>query len=104
MATILPRLSITLSHEAHKLIADISALTGQTKSSMVSELLDSALPALHAMHQALEVAQRQPEEAQRLLARHANAATADLAQAQLALDDHLDSRTIRGKRGLGAKT
>ena len=98
MATILPRLSVTLSPEANRLLVAISGLTRQSRSSIISELLDSALPALEAMHQALEVVQKQPLEAQRLLARHANQATAQLAQAQLEFDDHVDARTVKGRR------
>jgi len=93
-----PRIAITLSDEATHLVAEIAELTGSTKTSIVSELLDVALPAMQTMLEALRIVKEQPKEAERLLARHANAAALSVAQAQLEFHEHIDGRTVRARR------
>jgi predicted DNA-binding protein len=93
-----PRVAVTLSPEAMKLLDELSAVFGQPKASLVSELIDSALPALQATVQAMAVAAEQPREAQRLMANYASRATMELSQQQLELDAAIDARTVKGKR------
>jgi uncharacterized protein (DUF1778 family) len=97
MTTRQPRVAVTLTPSTRSLITDIAALTGRSHSAIVSELVESAAPALQTMAEALRVVQEQPMQAQRLLSRYANEAVGELAQAQLALDDALDRRTMDSK-------
>lgn len=91
-------MAITPSDEAMAMVSEIASITGATKTSVVAELLDVALPALQTMLEALRVVKEQPKEAERLLARFASAATADLAQAQMEFGEHVDARTVKGQR------
>jgi predicted DNA-binding protein len=80
------------------LLDELSSLSGQPKAGIVSEFVDTALPAMEVTLQALRVLSRQPEEARRLLSEFAHQQTANLAQAQLDLDVALDARTVKGQR------
>lgn len=46
MATTKPRITITISHRQHEILQAMSAATGQSMSSHVTELLDTAEPVL----------------------------------------------------------
>ena len=93
------RVAVTLSPEGLAMINELSALTGQPKSALLSEMVDTALPAFQTTVQALRVIQEQPREAQRLLANFTAGALRDVSQAQLDLDTAIDARTVKGKRG-----
>lgn len=93
-----PRVQVTLSPEAMAALDDLANLSGQSKSSLISELVDIALPAMSVTLDALRVVHRQPEEARKLLSEFAHQQTAHLAQAQLDLDAAVDARTVKGKR------
>lgn len=98
MATRNPRVQVALSDETCAFVAELAELSGKSRSAVISEVVDVALPAMQAMRDALRVVKEQPKEAERLLARFANAATAELAQAQLDLTAHVDARTVQGRR------
>jgi hypothetical protein len=98
-----PRLQVTLSPEANDFVGRVAMLTKQSKSSIASELLDLALPALETMAEAMQVVKDTPLEAQRIMTRFAAQATGELAQAQLDLDSAIDTRTMKGKRITRAK-
>ena len=93
-----PRVYVTLSPEANDLVFQVAKITGQSKSSIVAELMDVALPALQQLGEALKVVKDAPLEAQRMMTRFANAATGELDQAMLDLDAAIDPRTVKGKR------
>ena len=98
MPTKVPRIAVTLSPEARKLVEEVAELTDRSHSAIVSELLDSALPALQAVRDAMRVIKQQPHEAQRLMARVTNQALVEVAQASLDLDAAIDARSMKGKR------
>ena len=98
MATRNPRVQVSLSDEASAFVAELAELSDRSRSAVISELVDVALPAMLAMRDALRVVKEQPKEAERLLARFASAATADLAQAQMEFGEHVDARTVKGQR------
>lgn len=93
-----PRVQVTLSAEAMALLEELATLSQQPKAAIVSELVDTALPALGTTLDALRIVHQQPDEARRLLSRFAHQQTANLAQAQLDLDAALDKRTVKGRR------
>lgn len=92
------RVAVTLSPEGLKLMNELSTLTGQPKSALLSEMVDTALPAFQTTLEALRVIQEQPREAQRLLANFTSEAILQVSQAQLDLDASIDARTVKGKR------
>lgn len=98
MATTKPRLSVTLSEPAQTLVAKVANLAGQSQSSVVSELMDSAIPALQAMAAALKVVRDSPKEAQRIMTEEATRAALGLEQAQLDLATTVDTRTMEGRK------
>ena len=93
-----PRIAITVTPQVRELVEEVAEMTGRSYSQIVSELLDTALPAIKATRDALRVIKEQPREAERLMARAANQAVAEAAQAQLDLAEFLDARTMEGKR------
>jgi predicted DNA-binding protein len=92
------RVAVTLSPEALRLLSSLSALTGQPKAALLSELVDTALPALQTTVEALNIVKEQPREAQRLLANFGAGAIRDLSQSQIDFDALVDARTVQGKR------
>lgn len=87
-----------------EMLNELSALTGQTKGGMVSELMVAALPAMQASADAIKMVKDAPMEAQALLGRFANEATMRLAQTQLQLSDLLEEKPRlkrhRAKKGM----
>lgn len=93
------RIQVTPSPEAWPVLDELHELTGQSRASMVAELIDAALPALHNSVQAMRIVKEQPLEAQRLLREFADATVGKLGQAQLELDQAItDARTVKGAR------
>lgn len=103
--TIEKRFYITPSPTTGPLLRELSKLIGKPPSSIVREMLDEAAPMLAAAIEAHRLIKRRPEAAQAALARVANRAQADLAQAQLDLDAAIRKKPGRkpGKKpGRGA--
>jgi predicted DNA-binding protein len=93
------RLLFTPSPEARRVLDALHELTGQSRASIVSELLDTALPALQMTVEAMETVRKgAPDKARDLLSRYSTQAVNDLTQAQLDLDAAVDGRTVKGKR------
>lgn len=89
-----PRMQVTPSETAYRLLKRISELSGQAPATITRELLDEAVPAMEVTIQALELVKGRPQEAQAALARFAAESINKLTQAQLELD-----KAIEGKRG-----
>lgn len=87
-----------------QVLEEVSALTGQGKGTLVSELVVEALPMLRASIDALRLVKESPREAQALLARVSNEAVMRLSQAQLEFDDLMakQPRPKRQKRRRGS--
>lgn len=92
------RIQITPSPQVLALVDEVQKLNGQSKSAIISELLDQIAPVLQNMIEALKLLQEQPREAQRLMQNMANETVGMIAQASLDLDAAMDSRTVQGKR------
>ena len=95
-----PRMHVTPSETAYKLLQELSALTGDGMATIVRELLDEAVPALETAVLAIREVKRRPDQAQAAMARLATTAIRDLTQAQLDLDTALQKRPGR-KPGKG---
>lgn len=90
-----PRVAVTFTPEAFDLLEELSQLLEQPKSSLVSELVTQALPALRNTVEAVRIAREQPREAQRLMADYAAKATQQLAEEQAALDQTIAGRETK---------
>ncbi len=99
MATKRKRLNVTLSDEVWALVDEVHGFTGDSKSSIVSEILDEIAPVFVTQIQALRQLAEAPREAQRLIQNFSNVSIGKLTQANLDLDAALDTRTMKGKRG-----
>jgi predicted DNA-binding protein len=98
-----PRMHVTPSEQVHRLLAEISKVTGKPPATMVRELLDEAIPALEMTLEAFRSIQARPEEAQAAVARMAAKAHAQIAQVTLNLDtNQKPGRKPGGKKGRGA--
>lgn len=82
MPTQNPRLTITLSPPLDAAIRRLSELTGQSKSSLIVELLDQAQPVLVRMAEVIEVAKSATEDAKARM-------RSNLDEAQTKLEEHL---------------
>lgn len=103
--TIEKRINVTPSPTVGPLLRELSRLTGKGPATLIREMLDEAVPALVETVAALKLIKRRPEAAQAALARVANRAQMDLAQAQLDLDTAIRKKPGRkpGKKpGRGA--
>lgn len=98
MATKRPRVFVTTTPQVMAALDKLQALTGQSKSGMISELIDAALPALQAAIEALQVVKEQPREAERLMAAYTAHAINAATQEQIDFGRALDARTMEGKR------
>lgn len=82
MPTQNPRLTITLKPSLDAAIRRLSELTGQSKSSLIGELLEQAQPVLERMGTIIAAAQTATQEAKERMA-------ANLDEAQSKLEVHL---------------
>lgn len=82
MPTQNPRLTITLSPPLDAAIRRLSELIGQSKSSLIVELLDQARPVLERMSEVIALAKTATEEAKARMA-------ANLDEAQTKLESHI---------------
>lgn len=102
MATRNKRVQVALSDEVSRLVNELHELTGQSKSSVISELMDQVAPALQTTIEAIRLIQEQPREAQRLIESFANDAVRGLAEASRDLDTAITERTGKGEGGGGS--
>jgi hypothetical protein len=58
MPAVNPRITVTLKPEVHAVMRRLSALTGNSQSAMVGELLEGSLPLFYRMITVLEAAQK----------------------------------------------
>lgn len=92
------RVAVTLSPESLATLTEISELLGRPKSALISDLVDQTLPAMVTTLNALRVVRDQPREAARLIKEFTASTVAKVGQAQLDFDEHLDKRTVKGRR------
>lgn len=81
MPAVNPRITITLTPETHAVLRSLSALTGNSQSAIVGELLNESRPVFDRMVQVLQAAQKLKETAQE--DRSSWLKTIDKAQAKL---------------------
>lgn len=82
-----PRMHVTPSEQTHRLLTELSKLTGKPPATIVRELLDEATPALQMTVDAFQTLRDRPEESEAAVHRLAAKAHAVIAQATLDLDN-----------------
>lgn len=95
------RVMVSVSDEVMALVEQVHQLTGQSRSMVISEILDEVAPAFQATIEALRIVKERPRDAQRLLANFGAEAVGSLMQEQLDFDEKLnalDARTMEGKK------
>ena len=95
------RVMVSVSDEVIALVEQVHQLTGQSRSMVISEILDEVAPAFQATIEALRIVKERPRDAQRLLANFGAEAVGSLMQEQLDFDEKLnalDARTMEGKK------
>jgi hypothetical protein len=93
-----PRMQVTPSETAYKLLRELSKLTGQAPATITRELLDEAVPAMQLAVESIRDAQKRPDRVQAAMARFATRAINDLTQAQLDLDTAMRKKPGRKPR------
>ena len=93
MPTQNPRLTITLSPPLDAAIRRLSELTGQSKSSLIVELLDQAKPVLERMAEVIALAQTATQEAKTRMAANLDAAQSKLEEHLGLVNDLFDEQT-----------
>jgi uncharacterized protein (DUF1778 family) len=66
-----PRINVVVTDRQYRVLTELAALQGRSASSFIREMIDVTLPLLEAtltpLRAAKEAAERQPEEARRIL-------------------------------------
>lgn len=87
MATIKPRLSVTLSPESRAALERFSEASGIAASQFITGIVHDAIPVIEAMTESFRIARSQPERAAELMTAQLLRATTMAAQVKLELDD-----------------
>ena len=102
MATSKPRITITLTDEQHRVLQGLADLQRVSMSSIVVDVLDTAMPSLERLNALLEVAEEAPKAVLDGLRSSLNAAGAELGidLRQLDLLRDAPGANVRGARAL----
>ena len=90
MSTLKPRITITLSHRQHDLLRAISESSGQSMSSFVSELLETAEPVFERMAATFQRIKQQQDHQREQIRANLDAAQGQLEHISAGLLDQLD--------------
>jgi len=87
MATIKPRLSVTLSPESRAALERFSEASGIAASQFITGIVHDSIPVIDAMTESFRIARSQPERAAELMTQQLLRAATLAAQAKLELDE-----------------
>lgn len=93
------RVHVTLSMESWAIVEAVSERLGQPKAALLADLIEHALPALNLTIEALELSEKAPREAQRLVQNYGAEQVMQLQQQQLELDAAVTKKLGGRKRG-----
>lgn len=99
-----PRMQVTPTETAYKLLRELSKLTGQAPATITRELLDEAVPALQLAVEAIRDVKKRPDRVQAAMGRFATKSIHELTQAQLDLDAAMEKKRGPKPRKGAAKT
>lgn len=98
--TVRPRISFIPTAQVGDLLNELSTLTGQSKASLASEMLDEVAPVIRGQLEALRKVAASPDEARRYVEDYAKRAMDEIAQSVLALDEPNKAKRVkRANRG-----
>lgn len=93
-----PRIQFVPSDSVHGVVRELSALSGKSRSMIVSELMDEMEPVLTSQVEAFRKIAAAPEQAQALIDAYAAKSVADIGQAVMQFHSDADGRTVEGKK------
>ena len=93
-----PRIAFVPSDAVHALMEQVSKLSGQSKASIVSELMDEVAPVVQGQIDALMALAASPDKAKQYVQDYAMKAMHDIAQTTMDFAASEDARTVEGKK------
>ena len=85
--TVRPRVSFVPTAQVAELLNELSELSGQSKASIASEMLDEVAPVIRGQLEALRKVAAAPEQARQHVQDYAMRAVQEIAQTVLAFDE-----------------
>jgi hypothetical protein len=98
MATRVQRIAITPSVELRALLLELSEVSGQSLSSVASEMLEDVAPVMRSQLEAMKLVAATPHLAREHIRSLANESTNAIAQAVIDFEAAPDPRTMAGKK------
>lgn len=98
MATRVQRVAFVPSPHVRALLEEVSALSGQSMGSLVSEMMDEVAPVVRGQLDALKSLAANPEKARQYVQDYATQAVHDIAQISMDFAASEDARTVEGKK------
>jgi len=99
--TVRPRISFVPTVQVQELLEELAVLSGQSKASLASEMLDEVVPVIRGQIEALKKVAGRPEEARKWVEDYAQQAVRDISQAVLDLDTPNKPRKIHRRAAGG---
>jgi len=97
------RICLTLSENVIETITELAHATGRSKSALLDDMVQSAIPTLQATTAILRKAQHLKIQAHQIIAQDFNEAIADARQLQLSLEAQVLKIDTKINRKLGPK-
>ena len=86
------RIQVTPSIEARAVLDELAMLTGKSRSFLVADILQEALPALQTVIDAVKTIQAKPEAAKALIDDYASRSIQSINQAQIAFTNQIHQK------------
>jgi hypothetical protein len=93
-----PRVAFVPSDAVHALLIKVSELSGQSKASVVSELMDEVAPVVQGQIDALLALKATPERAKQFVQDYAMRAMSEIAQTSIDFAASEDARTVEAQK------
>lgn len=90
MATKRPRTTVTLTDETHRLLKDLSVLSGKSMSFILGDLLEGIIPQLARTIEVMKAAKDAPEEIRQKLVEQYEHSEQKMLEAQSIVEDQFD--------------
>ena len=87
MATMRPRITVTLTDETHALLKDLSALSGKSMSFLISDLVEGIIPQLSRTVEVMKAAKNAPEEIRQKIIEQYEESEQKILEAQTIVED-----------------
>lgn len=98
MATRVQRVAFVPSPQVRALLEEVSALSGQSMGSLVSEMMDEVAPVVQGQLDALKALAANPQKAKQYVQDYATKAIHDIAQTSMDFAASEDARSMEGQK------